>query len=132
MYVYPLGARELESWRSTLVRPGLTSRHLLLIFLVNFNCLIDMFLLGRSCLRTGVPIGIASTGACIVVAAVLFAGYYEFQLHRHAKMMLAGQTLRPEQEKQILTMSYIAFRLYFVLVGIIAVLLLGIASIWPR
>lgn len=128
MQVYPLNEKEVQRWRDALMGAGRFSRHLGLVVVANVFYLAALIVLNRR-LAAETAQSVVLMGDVAAVSVAVLAGHYLFHLYRSTRALLEDQAMLVAQQKNILRVSYIAFRLYFVLLMALGALMAGIASI---
>lgn len=127
MQVYPLNEKEVQSWHASLSATSLFSRHLRLVVVANVFYLTALVSLSLK-LAASTAMNVVLVGDGVAVAVAGLAGYYLFHLYRMTRALLAEQNLPGAQQESILRISYIAFRLYFVLLMALGALMIGLAE----
>ena len=131
--VFPVSENEIQrTWRRTLTGRLSTSRHFLLVVLGNLGIYAGLVALFRAARSLSFPLWELALGIGLAVLVINLAGYYMLMLYRNTRHRISNPAANEEQIRELLTSSYLGFRLYFVLLMISFALISGFAAIYRR
>lgn len=113
--IFPVNRNEVQqTWRKSLTGGNPFSRHRLLVTCGNLFCLVGLAKLGSYAFGKGVSLETISITMALGLIFPLLGGYYAFLLFKCVREALAESNSETEAEN-LLSVSYVGFRLYFVL-----------------
>lgn len=113
--IFPVNRKEVQqTWLRTLTGGNPFSRHRFLITVANLFCLIGLAKLGSYAYVKGVSLETISISMALALIFPALGGYYAFLLFKSVRGALAESNSETEAEN-LLSVSYVGFRLYFVL-----------------
>lgn len=114
------------SWEKSLTHGPFSSRHWMLALCFNLLNAINLIQLYRNYHSNEAIASHLSIFILVIACFLAVGGYYIFKAYEAAKDALAMEDLGLHARKAIVTTSYLAFRLYLILLGISFIILSAI------
>ncbi|MEO6806238.1 MAG: hypothetical protein ABI286_10935 [Edaphobacter sp.] len=105
------------TWRKTITHGFLSSRHFWLVIMFNLLNYIDLLGLYRRFHEDARFAPYLTGFILLIVFLINYAGYYILNLYRLMKREFAKSDFQEESATSLLQISYVAFRLYILCLG---------------